>query len=549
MAHAALDQFGTPECKVFRNEILSGLYLYESYLIKEYSRVAKASGYAEANRLLLRRKNQFLVHDLNLASDEGELKLFASNAANICIGLETNHTPETAVSTSRKLASRYGFTLNDTHSAKSHMSRLTDRAWWYQKIRTLRNQRLSEIERELGIVRQGYSAYSSDRAVRNGRYGRAKAREFMEKRVLKSHRGEELTLSECAASNHTNPEIRFAELMTRVKGFEEIANESGHTGVFLTITCPSRMHRSHSKYGAFNAKFDGTTPHQANEYLKRVFERIRAYLHRNGVFQYGVSTVEPHHDGTPHWHLLVFVPKHQLKTLIDAYRKYALQDTPNERGAQKQRFKAEIIDPSKGSAAGYVVKYISKSLSGKGVGKDLYGNDAFDSAGRIIQWSRDHRIRQFQTVGGPSIGVWRELRKIRKPFANPALEAARFAADSGDWAGFIRAMGGIGAGRQSQPVRLHYDHRIAMDIESSEVMLLDKNKYGEKAPKLTIGLRFDGKVIPTRKQLWNSQRKLMPLFNVPTKILTKLRSSGSFFAREESEPWTCVNNCTGGITA
>ena len=35
--------------------------------------------------------------------------------------------------------------------------------------------------------------------------------------------------------------------------------------------------------------------------------RIRACWKRKGITAFGVRIAEPHHHGTPHWHLLIFM--------------------------------------------------------------------------------------------------------------------------------------------------------------------------------------------------------------------------------------------------
>lgn len=43
---------------------------------------------------------------------------------------------------------------------------------------------------------------------------------------------------------------------------------------------------------------------------------------------------------------------------------------------------------------------------------DLYGQEAASSAARITAWASLSDIRKFQQIGGPSVTVWRELRRL-----------------------------------------------------------------------------------------------------------------------------------------
>lgn len=150
----------------------------------------------------------------------------------------------------------------------------------------------------------------------------------------------------------------------RIAGFEQVAGELGHSGEFLTITCPSRMRASRSVDGEKNPRYDGTMPKEAQ------------------------------HDGTPHWHLLLFMPPEHRDRVRAIMRRYALEADGDEPGAGKHGFEAVAIDESKGSAAGDIAKYISRNIDGYGIETDLSGEKA-------ATW----RIRQFQQIGGPSVSV------------------------------------------------------------------------------------------------------------------------------------------------
>lgn len=242
--------------------------------------------------------------------------------------------------------------------------------------------------------------------------------------------------------------------MTRVSGMEEVAKSYGLSGMFYTITCPSRMHARMSATGEANQNYDGTSPRQAQKYLVKMWSLIRAKLVRMGIIFYGIRVAEPHHDATPHWHLLLFVAPEQADKLTAVLREYALRDSPDEDGADKHRFKVEKIEPAIGRATGYISKYISKSIDGYGLEEDLYGTEAITAAERIVAWASVWKIRQFQTVGGPPVTVWRELRRISGNGLTGALKQAHTAADNKKWGDFIEAMGGPFAKCKERPIQV-----------------------------------------------------------------------------------------------
>lgn len=74
-----------------------------------------------------------------------------------------------------------------------------------------------------------------------------------------------------------------------------------------------------------------------------------------------MRVVEPHHDGTPHWHMMLFCKPGQRKAINEIMRRYALKEDGHEKGAAKQRFESRHLN--QGGAAGYIAKYIAKILT------------------------------------------------------------------------------------------------------------------------------------------------------------------------------------------
>ncbi|MEW8333916.1 MAG: replication endonuclease, partial [Candidatus Thiodiazotropha sp.] len=309
----------------------------------------------------------------------------------------------------------------------------------------------------------------------------------------------------------SNPVIRRGELMTRIAGFEQVANDLKHRALFITLTCPSRFH-SHTirnKKSVENPRYDGSTPREAQQYLQSVWARIRSKLHRCGIHLYGFRVAEPNHDGCCHWHLLVFAPGWSLRRIRGVFIRYGLfGDAPGERGAFKHRVTFVEIDPAKGSAAGYIAKYIAKNIDGHSLDQDLFGGDPIEAAARVDAWASCWGIRQFQQLGGPPVTVWRELRRIDGEESG-ILETARDAADRGDWAEFVRAMGGPTCPRSAQPVRLaKATDLIDIDESTGEVLRASPvlNKYGEPAAAQIIGVACDGQITATRWHVWELER-------------------------------------------
>lgn len=250
------------------------------------------------------------------------------------------------------------------------------------------------------------------------------------------------------------------------------------------------MHARHAKSGDPNPKYDGTLPPQAQKHLCKQWSKIRAKLNRRDISYFGFRIAEPHQDGTPHWHLLVFVQPEHLETLKAIFRHYALEVDGDEEGAQQHRFKWELIDKTKGSAIAYVAKYISKNIDGHALTEDEGRLDPQSKAERVTAWASTWGIRQFQQFGGVPVGLWRELRRAAGEIADDTLQAAFEAADQGDWSQFLHVLGGVAPKRKDLPIQL-------AKVETEEL-----GKYGDPQEKKLIGVKTENFVLRTRTHTW-----------------------------------------------
>ncbi len=257
----------------------------------------------------------------------------------------------------------------------------------------------------VGNVSKKKNTYASKNCVTDWREQKRRTREFLKGLDLEDEDGNRISLIEKYDGSVANPAIRRCELMTRIRGFENICNELGYVGEFYTLTAPSKYHAT-TKAGYRNSKWSGASPADTQNYLTGIWARIRAKLHREDVRIFGIRVAEPHHDGTPHWHMLMFMLPEDVEYVRSIVRKYAWKEDRHELKSDKSkkaRFHAESIDPEKGSATGYVAKYISKNIDGyalDGETDDESGELLKETAPAVSAWAARWHIRQFQFIGG-----------------------------------------------------------------------------------------------------------------------------------------------------
>jgi len=441
------------------------------------------------------------------------------------------------------------------HSPQSHekqlqamVKRLGCELYWRRQLRRAQVRKREAQEQAKGNICARVMPYCHDVTDARHKQRQAANRAMLEGTEIESADGEIITLWDAVQASTANKAIRRGELMTRIRGCEEWADKAGMVGIFTTNTLPSRFHASLFG-GGKNPNFDGSTPRDGQGWLSKTWARARAKINRQKIKVFGFRVAEPHHDGCPHWHMLLWVSASQVQQLAAVLRDCWLQHEGDEYGAQEYRFKAVAIDKAKGGAIAYVAKYIAKNIDDCGAVEDEGHEDHYmgqkelltqAKAQRVTAWASAWGIRQFQPVGQPPVTVWRELRRIDAGMAaggSKRLQRAHAAVHKGedkgaDWCAYMTEQGGAMTGRGYQ-LRIEFDH------ETTE------GRYGLVEVARPAGV-FDvarpGELCTSTRKQWKPKGSWTPSERHAVKVgsFAEVASVSLYF-----EPtWTRFNNCT-----
>ncbi len=441
--------------------------------------------------------------------------------------------------------------------AMGRIERLRTDKWWESKIERAYRQFCEHCRIISGKTCLGVAKYVSKTARREFlSRQRANARYIDGMVARNTSTGEEIPLAAVIEGSNANKTIRRTEFMVRMSGFEDIADEHGLMGGFFTITAPSKYHASKTVRGKretlsiANDKYQGFNPSQTQQYLCKTWSKVRAKLARLSLPYMGMRVAEPNHDATPHWHAIFFFdPKHEAEIVAVVEDYFTEEDRGELVNGITPRVEYKRMDKKKGTATGYIAKYISKNIDGYQLDDNEDGESAASEAISACAWASLWGIRQFQPIGGAPVGIWRELRKlpstnIKSKKENNALdgkndsdekavtpeiksfsdlqqekhplELARYCADIGNWSMYLEAMGGIFCPRSLMPVSLLYKE--------------SENSYGEIVNK-TYGVVCLGIEEITRADTWEI-------------VKASATTKGSGVCKRQFVPWSSVNNCT-----
>jgi hypothetical protein len=430
---------------------------------------------------------------LDIGFDVEEIAIRAEKFADACVR-------EGSLPLIERLAKSQQLTLplgNRESTDASILARCREPKTWRKSMEKNWTRKAENKLREIGFIEKYAMLYVSDLALEWYK-GKMRAQErYLKSRTI-SDGTIQLELWDVVNKSVSNKAIRRTELMTRMRGFEDYAKEKGDVATFITLTCPSAFHARAAGRG-HNEQFGGHSVRDGQGWLSKMWARARSRLQKLGVEIYGFRIAEPHHDATPHWHLVLFCAPPLRGLLFAVLKSRWLSEYGAERGALEHRAEFKAIEDHKGTATGYLSKYIAKNIDAFEVGEDFEqpGTAADSSVVRVTAWASIHGIRQFQQIGKRRAGVtlWREYRRERQPLTRtPTLEKTRAAADAHDYKSFVLLT-------EHGQSRLWKEEKLTVDKPTGEMVPI-RNAFGELRGEQIVGIKSLTENIRTRLKTW-----------------------------------------------
>jgi len=210
-----------------------------------------------------------------------------------------------------------------------------------------------------------------------------------------------ISLLDINFSANIKPKQYYGEMFNRVDCIKRFANDIGYdTPVFITLTPPSHLKplkqirlKNNVVKLVDNPKFVGFLDDEtgevfdyvsmARDFISSMWTKfLRQYLFREMKAKYGerliyMRTYEPMLDGTPHVHIVAFIPNEYKERFVKLVKNYF-----------STRTDVKIdFDEGVGGVVAYILKYILKSFS----------NSESNELDDVGYWYAFNKIRRFTT--------------------------------------------------------------------------------------------------------------------------------------------------------
>lgn len=369
-----------------------------------------------------------LINGLALDASGEELYSRAEKIRRRILGYARDFGPMCALS---RAATLLGIEEVPGDAVESRLRRVFDVAWWRGRVkRALREATEVAWSRVAPLAIHYCSPDAAEQAAADD----AATNEWLAAHVATDiNTGEMVKLP----SREQRAIQQYAELMARSAGIAELAERRGMKPQLITITVPGCMQpiTSAGGYRRENQRYAETSPREAQNWLQDRWKRVKRAMARVGFDYEYVLGVQPHVDGSPHWHV-VFWTKPQYQSQVQALLRRYFEATEAE-GVARYSYGLQFDDVQGGTAGAVayvsrVVAYISRAVATE-------GDEEADEAQKASAWAKRHGIRRFRT-SHDRVTLYRRLRKSDLSLEGTGLERAAEAAKNGDYASFLIAL-------------------------------------------------------------------------------------------------------------
>ena len=276
------------------------------------------------------------------------------------------------------------------------------------------------------------------------RQHRDRCREWSETQGVRFSDGTVVPLT--TIQNHSRA-ARRAQLYAIVKGMEHFGNVADYTAVFITLTLPGKYHSFSTGKQAKDGTYPDAKPNpgwdprlgpvaQLKE-LQRRWALLRSRMAKTKEWRdyFGILVPEPHQNGTPHFHAMLWMPtrfirRGRIRQTEHALRRILREIAPDREGCLKAIRKS---GPGTASPASYVMKYVMESLDDE----STLAQEG-EAGERHRAWASTRGIRRMRLIGAHgSLRIWQRLwtssdDEELPPLATAARAAMRRSAAAGE---------------------------------------------------------------------------------------------------------------------
>lgn len=319
-----------------------------------------------------------------------------------------------------------------------------------------------------------------------------RAREMAGRRWFLSDAGDRVRLLDIMDAQAA---ATLSRLYAQLLGMQTLAERRGLSAVFLTLTLPPRYHPNPTQGRRSWTSAVGIEA--GKKALQNDWRRFLRRLDKHEIdVVFGAAFKEPHKDGTPHLHALVWVAPEHVDDVIRIL---------GETAPGRHRTDAKVIDPNYQGPRGpakpitYLMKYLIKSVNdgakaaelAGGAGDDEDDGDHLTNHAAVRAWASAYGLRRWSLLGVHGVQrLWQTIF-MWKEVPDDAPEAARNAwvhMHKGEWAEALLTMGAVRGEENFGCLHLTYE-----DFET---------RFGEVARRPVGMAGTDGRACPLSTKAW-----------------------------------------------